>query len=518
LANIGERRFSDINSIHNKLGALSEGDILQDNRGKVRNYSHSIIVTLLSKKKKGRRFTITKYLYINNRFNRNATESDLTYIYPTVYDSMYAQLRREDIKRTDLVSTFNYSEPINKVMTIRINGRYELGIVTNDIGTYNKNGGPGYTELNPAFSSLFKRTSNRLFVATGLEFKWKDLTITPLARVLFQHVDNDLASMSTSIRQKQNDILPSFSLVYKQLNINYSRDVSLPSFTYLLPVQDNTNPYYIVKGNTGLVPATRDNYSVGYNLNNTKKNIFASLYVNGAFTKDDFIQAVTVDDQGVQTTVPVNADGSKSFYSNFNFNKQYKQNPKFIFSWNVGGNIGFNRSRMFYNNAASWQSNQNFNIWLGVNLNWNDKIELNNSWSPAYNATKYTNPAFRKVSIRYQWIENELIIRWPKHIIWETQTNYTYNSNTPQGTPKSILRWNAAINLTMLRDEVGVLKLSAFDLLNRNRNINSYTNRNVIYSSETNALSQYVMLTFTYNVRAAGVKKKIGGWERLFFF
>lgn len=518
LANVGDNRFSDISSINNKLGPLSEGDVLQDNLGKTRNYNHSVIVTLLSKRKKGRRFTITKYLYINNRFNRNTTESDLTYIYPTVYDSMYAQLRREDIKRTDMISTFNYSEPINKFFTMRIAGRYELGIVTNDIGTFNKNGGPGYTELNPALSSLFKRTSNRLFVAPGLEFKWKDLTITPSIRVLFQHVDNDLSSLPSSIRQKQNNILPGFSIVYKQLNFNYNKDVTLPFFTYLIPVQDNTNPYYIVKGNTGLTPAIRENYSINYNLNNTKRNIFANVYINASFTENDFIQSVTVDDQGVQTTIPVNTDGTKNYYSYFSINKQYKKNPKFIFSWNAGGNIGFNRSRMFFNNAASWQSGRNFNVWVGVNLNWNDKVEFNNTWSPSYNATKYTNPAFKKVSIQYQWVENELIVRWPKHIIWETQTNYAYNSNAPVGTPKSILRWNAAINLTMLKDEVGVLKLSAFDLLNRNRNISSYTNRNVIYSSETNALSQYVMLTFTYNVRAAGVKKKVGGRERLFFF
>jgi len=88
----------------------------------------------------------------------------------------------------------------------------------------------------------------------------------------------------------------------------------------------------------------------------------------------------------------------------------------------------------------------------------------------------------------------------------------------PAGAPKEIVRWNAAVNFTMLKDEVGVLRLSVFDILNQNQNLNAYANRNMITTSQTNTLAQYFMATFTYNVRAAGVKKKVGGRERLFLF
>lgn len=518
LANTNEGRFSDIMAINNKLGDLSNGNLFQDNRGTIRYYRHNISITRLSKTKKGRRFNFNQNLDINNRFNNNATESEVRFIYPTVYDSINAQLRREAIKRTDAVFLFNYSEPITKQFTLRMGGRYEYGTISNNIGTFNKNGGQEYTEPNTALSSLFERTSHRVVVTPGIEFKWKDLTITPFVRGLFQRVNNDLASLSAPIKQKQNSLLPVLSIVYKTLNINYSRDVNLPFYSYLIPVVDNSNTYSITLGNPDLLPSTRDNMYINYNLNNTKRNLYINMNANLGLTRNDFIYSITLDDQGIQTSRPVNADGSRNFYAYYSVNKQYKRNPKFIFSWNTGGNISFNRNRLLYNSESSWQTTFNFNQWVGVNLNWNDKVELNSTYSPSYVFTRYTNTRFKEIRITYHWIDNEVVLRWPKRIIWETQLNYTFNSNAPIGTPKGITRWNAAVNFTMLKDDVGVLKLSVFDILDQNKNISSYAYRNILYSSQTNALPQYFMATFTYNVRAAGVKKKVGGRERLFFF
>ena len=81
-----------------------------------------------------------------------------------------------------------------------------------------------------------------------------------------------------------------------------------------------------------------------------------------------------------------------------------------------------------------------------------------------------------------------------------------------------MLRWNAAINLTMLKNDAGVIKLSVNDILARNNSIWVNANRNVVTTSQNNILGRYFMATFTYNVRPAGMKKKVGGRERLFMF
>ena len=134
------------------------------------------------------------------------------------------------------------------------------------------------------------------------------------------------------------------------------------------------------------------------------------------------------------------------------------------------------------------------------------------------NFTKYTSANFKKLNVSNYNLNNELVLRWPKHFIWETQVGYSYNGSIPAGMPKEIVRWNAALNLTMLKNEAGVLKFAINDILDRNNNIWVSANRNTITTSEGNILGRYFLATFTYNVRPAGVKKKVGGRERLFMF
>ncbi len=514
-----EQRISDVNSENNLLGALTTGNVFQNNPAKTYYYRHNVSLTRLSKKKKGRRFNFNQALDVNNRYNDYSTDSYIQYLYPNAFDSNYSQLRVERIPRTDANVSFNYSEPLTKVMTARIGGRYDYSHLSNTVNTFNKNAaGDKYDSLNVDLSSRFQRTGGRFTGNAGLEFKWKDFTITPTARVLIQSFNNKLASLPETIRQKQSDLLPALSIVYKKLSFNYNKDISMPSYTSLIPITDNTNPYFITKGNTNLVPIERNNVSLSYNFNDPKKNLYINLWSSGSFTNNDVVQKINVDAQGVQTSMPVNADGSKNFYVNFNVNKQYKNNQKFIFSWNFGGNYNYNRNRLIYNEVNSWQSTFNYNNWVGVNLNFNDKVEFNTSVSQGYNFTEYTNDAFKKIKIKYTWFDNELVIRWPKHIIWETQMNYSYNNSLTSSTLRNIVRWNAAVNYTMLKSEALVLKLYVFDILKTNRNTYSYVNRNMLTVYQTNTLSQYGLATLTYNIRPYGAKKKVGGRERLFLF
>jgi len=514
-----EQRISDVQSNNNKLGQLSYGNILQNNPANTYYYRHNLNLTRLSKTKKGRRFNLNQSLDINNRFNDYSTESDIRYLYPNTYDSSLSQLRQERIPRTDVATALLYSEPLTKKITLRLGGRHEYSQLYNTVNTFNKSAATDkYDSLNTARSSRFNRTGNRFLFTSGVEFKWKELTITPIARILIQSFTNNLASLPQPIKQQKNSLLAAFSIAYKKLYASYAQDVSMPAYNYLIPVADNTNPYFISKGNPGLKPIERQNFSLNYSINNTKTNFYASIYGNGGITKNDVVQSIVVDDQGVQTSMPVNANGSNNFYVGLNINKQYKNNQKFIFSWNTGGNYNYNNTRLFYNNTGYRQRTFNFSQWLGFGININDKIEWNSTVSAGYNFTRSDNSKFKPINIRYLWWDNELVIRWPKHVIWETQFNEDYNSGLPDAQ-KRIIRWNAAINYTVLKSEALVFRLSIFDILKTNINLNSYANRNMITINQTNTLPQYVMLGATYNVRPYGAaKKKVGGREKFLPF
>ena len=514
-----EERLSDIIGDNNKVGPLSVGDVDQFNDAKTYVYRHNVAITRLSKKKKGRRLNINHNVDINNRYNDYMSESDISYYYPVAYDSLYAQLRKESIPRTDIMNMFNYSEPLDKHFTIRLAGRHEYSKINNGVSTYNRvNSNDKFDVLNTLLSSDFRRISHRGFVGIGLEYKWKDLTITPQVRLLDQHVNNRLVSSNTYIRQKQFAVLPVFSVVYKQLNINYNRDVILPGFNSLNPVIDLSNPYFIVKGNPGLLSSKRDNISLNYYFNDPKRFINVGGYVSGGFTKNDIVQSITVDSRGVQISMPVNANGSRNYSMNWNINKQYKNKQNRIFMWNTGNWMGVNKGRLLFNGIETWQTTFNYNHWFGIGLNLNDKFEWNMNYSFGKNFTRYTSSYFKELKVsQYDW-GNELVLRWPKHLIWETQISYAYNGSIPKGYPRETIRWNGALNITMLKNEAGVLKLAVNDFLDRNQSIWVNANRNTITTTENNILGRYFLATFSYNVRPAGVKRKVGGRERLFMF
>jgi hypothetical protein len=116
------------------------------------------------------------------------------------------------------------------------------------------------------------------------------------------------------------------------------------------------------------------------------------------------------------------------------------------------------------------------------------------------------------------YLENELIVRLPRKLVWETNIAYCYISEVVPGLPKDNLLWNAAVTLLMLRDDVGMLKLSVFDMLNRINGFYRYTRENQITDQRTNVLQRFGALTFTYNIRNLNAAKKVGGRDRFFLF
>ena len=124
---------------------------------------------------------------------------------------------------------------------------------------------------------------------------------------------------------------------------------------------------------------------------------------------------------------------------------------------------------------------------------------------------------YRNLYLRSHSSESELVIRMPRHIVWESLANYVFNPQVALGIRKSSIRWNTAVNYLFLKDDKGQLKLSVYDLLKQNINVNRFTNENYISDSQNTTLTRYFMLTFTYNLRNF-TGGKVGVKDRSIFF
>lgn len=499
----------------NILGLLNESAIDFNNKISNNQLSQRATYTRLSKNTKGRKFTLGNYFNWNSTATDAYTTGNIHYHQPTAYDSILGQYRNERVPNVANNIIANYSEPLATNWFLRFGANYQFEKLKNNTATFNKNGND-YNLPNSDLTNNFERTSNRFGASVGLEYRYKSLTITPGIKYQYQNFENKLSYIAAPVVQKLNNLLPQLGITYKRLNINYNRNVVLPSYQYLIPVKNNSNPYFVNLGNPDLLPAVKDEVYINYNHYAIKSSLNVWGWASASLTNNDVIQSVSINESGIQTSLPGNADGTKQLSANFGVNKQYKNKRQFTFLWNVGNYTQYRQNPFIFNNITSTQSSLYLNGWGGFGLNWNDVLEWNNSFGISYQQLRNSNKKFTQFNTLQNSVGSELIVRWPKHVIIETKATYGTNSQIVDPAFRNYFLWNAAVNFTMFKDERGVLKLGVYDLLNQSRSVDVTSTQNTVRTSYNNIIGQYFMATFTYNIRQAGAKKKVGGSMWLF--
>lgn len=505
-----------VTSDHSVWGHLNDGVVDIDRKNLSKNYTHYINFNKLSKTKKGRRFNLNHNFSWRLRDNKSLNNSAINYKYPGTLDSIFNQQRNEYIPTLNASVSGNYSEPLTKRLSARVDARYEYEKLKNTINTFDWDNGT--IVKNDGLSNAFTRTSNTASASAGLEYRYKKLTITPRLRYQWQHFNNRLASLEDDVVQKLNTVLPELSIQYGKLNINYSKRVILPNYRYLIPVFDNTNPYIINNGNPNLLPAIYHGVEVNMNAYDPKLSLNVWGWARASTTTNDVIQNITQQSNGVQIIEPMNAKRGKNIAGNAGINKQNKFSQKFSMSSDIGFYYEYRENYFSYNSNLSKQFNNNLNLWGGVGFNWNDVFELNNNFSYGFQKVKNSNTKdFKSYDVHNYQLSSEQILRWPKHVIFENNIAYIKNNEFVAPSLREYVRWNAAVNITMFKNEAGVLRLGVYDLLRKMNNTQVRISQNMLSYSNSNVLGNYYMATFTYNIRPKGVKKKVGGQSLLLF-
>ena len=514
-----ERTDAVVSLMNNKTGPVSSGVGSQFNRFYVNRYNHNLFITRRSKSKKGRSLNLYHFANYNSNLLRFITESDIEELVPVYELREFNQLRRQNTPVFSTNTNFSYAEPLGTKWTWRINARYEQTREEQEVGIYDKDlASTKYELINFSKSSGFDRKQDMVSGYTGLSYKIGKANFTVGMKALWQFIDNEFRNIPDPINHRLFNILPSASFQWKQLSAHYSMNVSAPAINYLMPVPDSTNPFTIRFGNPYLKPVRQHQINASnFNFLQASGTSY-NFWINGSIAENDIVMSRTVAANGIQTDRPVNAGSSAQFWGGIGFGKEFKRNLKFIFSFRFSPSFNFSRRSVIFNNQSSVASTIGGGPGLNIGLNWNDIIEFRPMYSPNISRTTYTDPRFRNIRVVTHYMEGELIVRWPKKLVWETNLAYRNANQVAPGLPKTNVLWNAAVTLLMLKGDVGLLKLSVFDVLDRNKGLQRYTNLNQIVDNQTNVLQRYGMLTFTYNIRNMGAPKKLGGRDRLFWF
>lgn len=490
----------------------------QNAEGKVVEYSHNLQV-FKTFKKKGRTLNFANWFTLNNSDYDQINEVQNVFFKNGSSDTtLLDQLRNRVENMLAMNANASYTEPVSKQVSLRFAYSLNYDRGKDDVGTFVKNAGNGKYEVpNENLSNGVQRSSWRNQLSASFIWKYKQLTLTASANVLALDIYNDFTRSATSVNQHYKFLLPGLNVNWKGLNASYNLNVNPPSISDLQPIPDNTNPLYIQMGNPDLLPARSHGFYLNYYKYVAAKSHNVSFYLNGNIREDAVTRARTVNRDGTQVTMPVNIDGQHNFYTNGNVSKQYKLNKNFQFSFGGGYNVNYGRNFLIINARRSYVKNYGLGPSMFTNFNWKDKIEFNIHYNLNYNKSDYENRDFADLDVASHYSMSELVIRWPKNIVWETSLNYRYNSQAAPGIQKSVALLNGGIIFLFLKDQKGQLKLSAYDLLDQNTNVYRITNENSIIDRQMNFVQRYYMLTFTYNIRNFNAGK-VGGSQRFFRF
>jgi hypothetical protein len=502
------------------------------------NYRGKINNSLLSAKALGKNTNYSSYLFLNRNFKKRGRNLSLSWDITTINndnnnfmdgeyslyeggvqeDSVVNQLRHTGGDNIRSYSNINFAEPLNKKLTLRVTHTAEFLKERNDIDFFSKDGVSGkYDQFNQTFSNGIERDGWKNTSSASLVYRNKKFVFNPGLYYLTASFHNNFTK-NPSIKQRFNYIYPSLSVTLGTLNFSYRASIQEPRANDLQQVIDISNPFNQQYGNPNLKPAVSQNISINANKFNPKSGNSYSVYANGNHYRNAVMREITIDKNGLQTSRPVNVSGTYSLYSYISYNYQYKLNKDYKLSFRPSISGNYSKNFISVNRNRSVQNNLGFNSALSVGLNYMDKIELNQRYSQNYREAIYEKKSgYKNIYLLGHSIESELVIRMPKHVVWENLINYNYNPQVAPGIRKSSVRWNAGLSYLFLKEEKGQLKLSVYDLLNQNINVYRYTGENFVTDIQTTTLTRYYMLSFIYNLRNF-TGGKVGGKDRSMFF
>ncbi len=418
---------------------------------------------------------------------------------------------------SSLSSNLVYTEPLSAYSQLQVNYNVSYSKNNNDKKTYNYvyDGQQDYTDFNPLLSNYYN--NDYITHKPGIGYLFKKPKVTLNAGMSYQYATlkgEQTFPVPANANKSFHSILPSFMLNYKftdykNLKTVYRASSNSPSVTQLQEVVDNSDPMFISAGNPDLKQEVRHFSMARFSLSNKTKtsNFFAMVFLSrtlDAISNSIFYAASDTSILGVdlikggQLTKPVNLDGSWSartlvtygfpvaiIKSNLNFNTgfSYNNTPSMInFEKNISGTYGINEGVVLSSNIS-----ENLDFTLTYNFTYN---LVKNSLQTKSN----NNYIFQIASSAFRWQ------------FWKTlfvQTNLTYqNYNTiATGDITSYTLWNASMGSKLFKNNAGEIKITAFDMLKQNTSFSHNVTDQYIEDLNSMVLNQYVILTFTYNLR-----------------
>ena len=482
-------------------------------------YSHSF-------KKRGRTFSINLNTSYNKRVGESYTDfTQLDFRNPS-FDSIDKRFSDQFSSTFQTSARISYTEPLSAKSQLQFTYNPSWSKSPADQKTYS------YDSVDKEYSIFNDRLSNVFDNKTtahngGIAFRTGDRDNQFTAGVNYQRTElyNNRTFPNPPYEGSKafNNVLPNAMARFKlstksNIRLFYRSNVNQPSITQLQDVLNVQNqPFYSV-GNPNLKPQYSHILNGTYTFTNTAKgrvlvgNVFAQKsnnYITNAtyiVQGRDSVIGKNILAQYDQISKPINVDG---YYGLRSF-LTYAVPLKFIKSnLNMNGGLNYNFVPGLFNNQKTESKSYTYSVGTVIASNVSQYVDFTVSYSANFNKAISETPDSKNVIQEstqkfFSHVGSAQLNLLSKNG-WFFQNDLT-NQLQWQITTDKYWLWNMSVGKKFLKDRKGELKLTAFDVLKQNVSFSRSVSDdgNSIYTQTSQVLTQYFLLTFTYNLRNFG--------------
>ncbi len=490
----------------NGAKALNDGSRNSHSEGSSVNLSSSLLYRHKFAKK-GRTFSTNFTFGLNNGDSEGELEAVNQY-----YDrltgnlsSIDSILQNQDQKsdRMNYGVTASYTEPLGNRKYLEFNYAYRLNRSESNREVYDfERENPENGIFNPQLSNRF--SSDYDYNRGGLNFRWntKKSNFTAGVQAQQANLSGELPLQNSTVSRSFFNWLPSMHWQYqftrmRNFTFDYETSVREPSVTQLQPVADISDPLNIYQGNPNLDPEYAHRFNMHWMSFNpgTMNNFFTMLAFT--YTQDKIQNAQLVDANFVRTTQPVNVKNDYDVYASISYGMPVKAINTRI---DASLNANYNRGIFPVNGADNQTERLSPSGELNLTYNYKELLEITAGANASFNRTQYSlDPALNQEFVNQIYTAG-FNLNLPHDFHIASNLDYSIYG----GISEQIPLWSASVSKYLLKNKRGELKISVFDLLNRNLGINRVAQNNYLQEERITSLGRYAMLSFTYNLQGFG--------------
>ncbi|HET9571798.1 MAG TPA: outer membrane beta-barrel protein [Bacteroidales bacterium] len=509
------------NAYFSENDSISWGNSSNSSENDSKSANLNVIFSRRSPTKKGRTFSFN----LGGNFNESES-SGHNYSEKTTKDTMVVVNQRNSTNAhsTNANLRVSFVEPLWNMMnflelsaTMRLNNRKSEKL------QYRKGEDGLFNELDSVFSNNFE--NNFYNETVELNFRHQEPKYNYLigAKVEPSQTYNTTYYKNGFVLSRPNEVIniaPTATYRYvfgkkRFARLEYRGRTNQPSIEQIQPVKNNNNLMHETIGNPLLNPSFEHTLRLMYSSFNAKRFSSFSIGLNGTYTKDALITNSIYDKTGKQYSQVINSD--KSPYSanlNLMFNTPiiknrlqfntrtdisyqqrfgYSDRDKTIEAFDADGHLRLGKFSSTQNGSAS----QNLSLTFTTDL-----IEVGMRGNFRYSNTQNSLNS-RKNQETKDWTGSSNInLHLPHNLTISTDLSYT-NRQGYSSFDRDEWVWNANIDKSVFKRK-GTISLKFWDILQQKLNIRENIGDNFRQLNRFNALTSYVMLSFTYKITRFG--------------